>query len=271
MRESVGGWTIRLVGRSLEVAIGNPFELLRFWPRCFGALRIWTRDLFSARAATALSPWMAQIGRSFFRGVWVVLGLGLAMAAGLRAAGEAVGPVVAPFAENAVVKILVTDGLPLLLAVFLSGRSGAAMAARLGPLPALRGLDQMKVRAVEIREMIVPSLLAAPFTAAAFYYLVLLVAAAGYHAVGPLPGSAVDTFELRLPEAWSRGLTDGLIKSGIFGFLTTYTGAALGLKAAESYRKPLPETHDVHRAVWESAILGVVVCLVVSVTWTSLE
>jgi hypothetical protein len=271
MKDSVGSWTIRLIERTLEIALGNPFALVRFAPRCLHAAGLWAKDLFSRDAGAAIGPVVAQAGRSFFRGIWLVIALGLVLAAGLRAAAEAVGPMIEPIAERAAVKILVVDGIPLLLAVFLSGRIGATMAARLGPLPALRGLPAMTIRAAEIREIILPSLTAGPIVAAAFYYLVLLVAAAGYQAVGPLPGSAIEALQPVVPNGWLPGLEIGIAKSAIFGFVVAYVGAALGVQTAERYRRDQPATTDVHRAVWESSAMGIIVCLLVTMLWSSLE
>lgn len=271
MKDSVGAWLVKLIGRTLEVAVGNPYALIRFVPRCLRAGTLWAEDLFSRRAGSVIGPIMTQTGRTFFRGIWVALALGLALAAGLRAAGQAVGPLIASIAERSAVKILVVDGIPLLLAVFLSARTGATLAAKLGPLPALRGLDAMKIRTSDIREMILPSLTAGPLVGGAYYILVLLVAAAGYRAVGPLPQSAFASLEWTVPAHWAPGLETGLAKSAVFGFVVAYVGAALGVQAAEGYRRDLPDTTAVHRAVWESAVLGVLVCLGVTMLWSSIE
>jgi ABC-type transporter Mla maintaining outer membrane lipid asymmetry permease subunit MlaE len=270
MRRSVGSWITRLIGRTLEVGLGNPYALVQFVPRCLRASGLWAKDLFSRRAGTVIGPILTETSRSFFRGIWVALALGVALAAGLRAAGQAVGPLIEPIAEGAAAKILVVDGIPLLLAVFLSARIGATLAAQLGPLPAIRGLPAMKIRNAEIREMILPTLTAGPIVGAASYFLVLLVAAAGYRAVGPLP-QAVFSAEWGVPPHWRLGLETGLAKSAVFGFVVAYVGAALGVQAAEAYRRDQPETTGVHRAVWESAVLGVIVCLVVTMFWSSLE
>jgi ABC-type transporter Mla maintaining outer membrane lipid asymmetry permease subunit MlaE len=270
MRPSVGSWIARLIARTLEVGLGNPYALVRFIPRCLKAFGLWAKDLFSRRAGTVIGPILTETGRSFFRGIWVALALGVALAAGLRAVGEAVGPLIEPIAEGATSKILVVDGIPLLLAVFLSARVGATLAAQLGPLAAIRGLPAMKIRTAEIRELILPSLTAGPIVAAASSFLVLLVAAAGYRAVGPLP-QAVFGAEWGVPGHWRMGLETGLAKSAVFGFVVAYVGAALGVQAAERYRRDQPETTRVHRAVWESAVLGVIVCLVVTMFWSSLE
>lgn len=271
MKPSVGAWTIRLIRRTLEVAVGNPYTLIRFVPRLLQAAGLWARDLFSRNVGRVVGPVVAQSTRSFFRGIWLILALGLALAAGLREAAAAVGTLIQPIAEEAAIKILVVDGIPLLLAVFLSGRVGATLAAKLGPLPALRGLPSMTIRSTEIRELILPSLTAGPITAAAFYYVILLVGSAGYHAIGPLPAAAFSSFELAVPGAWQAGLTTGFAKSAVFGFVVAYVGAALGVDAAERYRRDQPDTKELHRVVWESSALGVIVCLLVTVFWSSLE
>lgn len=268
MRATVGDWLVTLIRRTLDVAIGAPGSLVILAPLVLKAIHQSFGMLLRFEIGLVVIPVLTHCGRSFFRGLWAIVGLSLVLAAGLRAMVEAIGPLIEPIAEQAVVRILVNDAMPLIIALFIALRSVGALAAKLGQRPAIEGLDAGRYSVEDIRRLVLPNLAAAPVIAAAFYLLLILITANGARAIGPLPGSITAAWTWSPAGAWEVSPWQGALKSALFGLLLMYSGASVGVKVAREYRPGSPETMDLYRAVWESSVLGLLLCMVTLLFWT---
>lgn len=260
-------WFRGLLGRLVHLVLEDPWALATLVPRVLRALGLWVDDLIQLHLREIFVPLVEQTGKLFFRGVWGVLALAIGLGAGLQAAAGAIGSLIEPTFESAVARILARDGIPLALAVFVAARSGAAIAAKLAVMPAMRGLPRMRFRTEDIRAIVLPNLVASAISGALFYLVFLYVAVQAYHATESLSTLGAWTGEWILPSVWAERMGNGMARSVAFGFTVAYTASALGVAAAEGYRNDRPETKEVHYAVWESTVLGVLLCFGLTVAW----
>ncbi len=139
-------------------------RLLRSW-RCLLV------DLSPRQVGRTLWRFIHQTGRTFVQGVFVVLFLGLALGLGTGAVARAVGPLIQPMFASVDVTLLLSDAVPLALTLFMVGRTGGSIAARLATpdhpdlSTAPRGTDQ------DLTRVALPHLVAGTVTGALFYSL----------------------------------------------------------------------------------------------------
>ncbi len=271
----VGGWWATLV-EILDEAFSttrriwwyNPQDLVLFGPRLLRAIPDggWLAALFSRRGARG------QIPRTFVRGIGPVVLLGIAVGLGLGVVADRFGMILLPLVEQTFVLAMVRDGMPLILALLLTARTGASVAARLGDNRQTR-FDQEHANSPELVGGVVPHLLAGAVTAWLFYWAAIVFLIAGYRSGGD-PGDLLANvvaggfFPLDQERELSQSGADGAAKAALFGFIIAYVSSALGISANErSYASERARAEALQDAVWESGLTSIVFCLVAAIIW----
>ena len=124
---------------------------------------------------------------------------------------------------------------PLITGIFVAGRSGSAIAARIGTMQISQEIDALRVIGINpVRYLVAPLLAAMLLTLPALTIMADLLALAGgalYCAAGLSlpPGVFVDrTFEVLA----AADVIDGVIKSLVFAVVVTLIGAANGFNVS---------------------------------------
>jgi hypothetical protein len=215
--------------------VENPGLLLVFVPRVGVATWLLIPALLSRQVTQPLILIIGQVVKTFFRGLPAVLVLGVGLAVGYRYAAIEIGPLAEPIFERAVVRLLVQKAIPLVLAIFLAARTGATLAAKFGIMPLVGGLPRGRFAPADIRDHVLPNLVAGAVTAAAFHGIVLVVAGQLVQTTAAVSAREARQPWLETPTLWREGWGNGALISGAFGFLVAYTGSALGVAAGERY------------------------------------
>jgi ABC-type transporter Mla maintaining outer membrane lipid asymmetry permease subunit MlaE len=251
----------------------NPWVLATFAVRLLRAWRYLLVDLTPRELGHTLWRFIRQTGRTFTRGVFVVLGLGLALGFGTGAVARAVGPLLQPVFASVIVTVLLRDAAPLVLTLFLAGRMGGSIAAKLGSAddPALGGSPYVTDR--ELTRIALPHLVAGTITAALFYSLGAYCIVRGYLRLGD-PRRIADAdagWFLRL-EPIQSALWFGVVKSMAFGGLVSFAASAFGIAARERALRGARRVDDVQNAVWETSVASILIATALSVLlWLALE
>jgi phospholipid/cholesterol/gamma-HCH transport system permease protein len=138
-----------------------------------------------------------------------------------------------PFVADMVSMSMVRELAPLMTAVILTGRTGAAIAAELGTMQVRSEIDALRTMGIEpVRYLIVPRLAAITVAGPALTVMSMFVGIAG--------GMLVASLSLDLPAAtfWQRAadrvtlgdFAHGLGKSLVFAWIIGLAGSHLGLR-----------------------------------------
>ena len=135
------------------------------------------------------------------------------------------------FAPYGIALSVVREFSPLIIGVLVAGRSGSALAARLGTMEANQEIDALRVIGVsQVRYLLAPALLAMLVMVPALTMwanLVALVSAGSYTTVQL--GTSMAAFAADVMDALVLGdLTHGLAKSALFALLVVLIGAVNG-------------------------------------------
>lgn len=271
----IGGWWATLVeiideayATTRRIWWYNSRDLVSFGPRLGRAIpggATWS-TLASRQGA------LGQCVRTFVRGIGPVVLLGIAIGLGLGVIADRFGMILLPLVEQTFVLAMVRDGMPLILALLLTARTGASVAARLGDNRQTR-FEQGHANSRELVASVVPHLIAGAVTSYAFYRVAILLLIAGYRSGG-------DPWDL-LTELVAGGLfpldhepelgpsaADGGAKAGLYGFIIAYVSSAMGISANErSYQSDRERAEALQDAVWESGLTSIVVCLLAAIIW----
>ncbi len=273
LRERTAHWSIGVLERIGHLWLENPVNLVRFLFRLLGAWRCVFSDLSPRQVTRTLLRFLRQTSRTFFRGVFVVLALGIAIGFGTGAVARAAGPALQPMFASTVMIALLRDVAPLFLTLFLAGRVGGSIAARLGSGLGLRGPRPSRVSNQDLTWQVLPHLVAATITSAAFYVLGAWIIVKGYVSLGQ-PDRFLDassSWYLSLGSTWS-ALQLGLVKSVAFGVMVAYVASAYGVAARERAFTGIRRVEDVQNAVWETNVTAVLIATAVSVVlWLLVE
>jgi ABC-type transporter Mla maintaining outer membrane lipid asymmetry permease subunit MlaE len=253
--------------------IENPLNLGRFLLRLLSAWRCVLFDLSPRQLGRTIWRVISQTSRTFFRGVFAALALGLAIGFGTGAVARAAGPALQPLFASVVVIALLRDAAPLILALFLAGRMGGSIAARLGSGIGLGPQETPRVSDRDLTWHVLPYLFAATITSAAFYSFGAYWIVKGYVSLGQLDRflDASPSWYLSLSSTQS-ALLIGLVKAMAFGAMVAYVASAYGVAARERAFTGARRVEDVQDAVWETSVTVVLIATVVSVVlWLAVE
>lgn len=267
------GWALGFVRRVGHLWAENPWTLITFQVRLVRAWRCFLFDLAPRQLAPTLWRFVSQTARTFLRGVFVVLGLGLAIGFGTGAVAAAIGPLLQPTFASVILVALLRDGAPLALTLFMAGRMGGSIAARLATGTGAAPGAAVRVSDCDLTGQVLPFLVAATITGALFYSLGAWCIVTGYLSLGD-PGrflSADPWWFLALP-ATRAALGFGVLKSALSGSVVAFVASAYGVAARERALRGVPRSEDVQDAVWETSVTAILLATLVSVAlWLSLE
>jgi ABC-type transporter Mla maintaining outer membrane lipid asymmetry permease subunit MlaE len=244
----------------------NPWTLIRFGVRLLGAWQCLLVELSPRQLRHTLWQFISQTSRTFFRGVFVILPMGAALGFGIGAVARAAGPALQPVFASVILIAILRDAVPLILMLFVAGRMGGSIAARLGS-------EDGPVSASVLTNLALPHHVAATITSAVFYILAAYFIVNGYLSLGD-PSRFVDT-----SPGWYFGLAStrsalwfGLGKSVLFGVLVAYVASAYGILARERGARGRERTDDVQNAVWETTATSTLLATAISVVfWLAFE
>lgn len=188
--------------------------------------------------AGALTRQIAAMGAD---GVFIVallsclLGMTIAFQAAVQLQRFGAGVFVADMLGISMVRELA----PLMTAVIVTGRTGAAIAAELGTMTARSEIDALTAMGISpVRFLVVPRLIAITFTGPALTLMGAVIGLLGGMLVARFTlGMAVSSFWGRLVESleladWAHGMA----KSFVFAWIIGLAGAHLGLSAGRDAR-----------------------------------
>jgi len=266
-------WLRGFVTRVGHLWVENPADLVRFSARLLGAWRSVLLDLSPRQLGRTLWRFIAQTGRTFLRGVFEVLGLGLAIGFGVGAVARAVGPALQPLFASIIVAVLLRDAIPLILVVFLAGRMGGSIAARLGGYFGQRPGDSPLVSDRDLTQLVLPHLVAGTLTAGVFYGLAAYFTVTGYLTFGEVQRFLADSPDWYFAlDSTRSALGIGLVKSMLFGTIVVYVAAAYGIQVRERAEAGVRRSVDVQDAVWETSATVILLATGLSVLfWLTVE
>lgn len=266
-------WASRFVRRVGHHWAENPWILATFAVRLLRAWRCLLVDLSPRQLSRTLWRFIRQTGRTFTRGVFVVLGLGLALGLGTGAVAQAVGPLLQPVFASVIVTVLLRDAVPLALTLFMAGRMGGSIAARLGSPDDTDFAGAPRVTDHDLTRIALPHLVAGTITGALFYSLGAYCIVLGYLSMGD-PVRILDAspgWFLRR-EPIPSALWFGVLKSMAFGNLVAFAASAFGIAVRERALRGARRVDDAQNAVWETSVVSILIATVLSfILWLTLE
>lgn len=229
-REPRVGAIERLGGRVLDAASGAA--------RCGALVRDTVREgigVVSRRTRLPSGSVIAQIGSMGVDAVFIVgllsflLGMTMAFQGAVQLQRFGAGPFVADMVGMSMVREL----SPLMTAVILTGRTGAAIAAELGTMQVRSEIDALQTMGISpVRFLIVPRMAAITFVGPTLTLISMFIGIAG--------GMLVASMSLGLPmfAYWERivdrvelaDFVHGLSKGLVFAWIIGFTGSHLGLR-----------------------------------------
>jgi ABC-type transporter Mla maintaining outer membrane lipid asymmetry permease subunit MlaE len=264
-------WARTFVARVGHHWAENPWILATFAVRLLRAWRCLLVDLTPRQLGRTLWRFIRQTARTFVRGVFVVLALGLAIGLGTGVVARAAGPLLQPVFASVIVTVLLRDAAPLVLTLFLAGRMGGSIAANLGSSSRPDGSPRVTDR--DLTRLALPHLVAGTITAALFYSLGAYFIVRGYLSFGD-PARFVEAtpgWFLRTDPIQS-ALELGVVKSMAFGSLVAFAASAFGVAARERALKGRRGVDDVQNAVWETSVASILIATGLSILlWLTLE
>ncbi|MFL5383426.1 MAG: ABC transporter permease [Longimicrobiaceae bacterium] len=252
-------WALHVLDRIGHVWFENPLTLVTFMGRLLAASGVGFAALASRRAGAVLARLGRQLSGTFFRGVAVVIALGMAGGLVIGTFSRLGGSVVQPLLEDLVLPVVVRDLAPLGLAVALAGRMGASITTKLAVLPARLGRPAMDFRDRELNRHVVPQLVAGLVTAPLLFLVLAWFLLAGYEGSGnlfDLLGASPTRF---FWPPW-KPLAVGALRAAAFGAVVAFVASALGVREAERFDDWAGEGIDLNRAVWEASVTSILIC-----------
>lgn len=171
------------------------------------------------------------------------------------------------FMANIVALGMVREFSPLLTAIILAGRSGAAMAAEIGTMAVREELDALRTIGVTpTRFLVVPRMIAITVVQPVLTLFSMAVGlAAGVVAAKPLGLSPLAVYHGMAESLTAGDFWLGLSKSVLFAWVIGYTGCLMGLRTRGGAHSVGQNTT---RAVVASVFFIVVVDSIVTTAWT---
>jgi len=273
-RHRFEGWLVEYGRRLKKLFWENPRALWSYSKRLGSAL---IKD--PRRLRERLPPFrtiVSQTFRTFMRGWPVVLGFGLVIGLGLGAVADRFGVVLLPLLEQTVLISVVRDAVALMLAVFLTARMGASIAARLADDRQTEPIGGGRYEAAQLLALCLPHLIAGVVTGWAFYRIAEVFIVAGFRSMGD-PGAL-------WPELWQTDLvsadrmlplaqaaTWGSVKGAVYGFVVAFTACALGITTSEQKAFGRQRAIDVQNTVWESGVTALFICMALAAVFWQLQ
>lgn len=196
------------------------------------ALRVATRR--ERLPAGALGDHIARMGTDAIAIVGL-LGFLLGMTMSFQGAVQLQRVGAGPFVADMIGVSMVREIAPLMTAVILTGRTGAAIAAELGTMRVRSEIDALATMGISpVRYLIVPRVGAITFTGPALSLMCMFIGSLGGMVVAAF---ALDlsplTFWQRMAERLTIGdFAHGLSKSLVFAWIIGFAGSHLGLRAS---------------------------------------
>jgi ABC-type transporter Mla maintaining outer membrane lipid asymmetry permease subunit MlaE len=272
-RHRFGGWLTEYGRRLKKLFQENPRALWDFTKRFGMALFLDPRRL--RERLPSPGSVVSQTFRSFMRGWPVVVGFGIVIGLGLGAVADRFGVILLPLLEQTVLLSVVRDGAALILAVFLTARMGASIAARLADdrqtdLPAGGRYEGRQLLALSV-----PHLVAGAVTGWVFHRIAVVLIIAGFRSMGN-PGAL-------WPELWQTDLVSadrtlpleqaalwGSVRAAVYGLVVSFTACALGIATSERKAFGRQRAIDVQNTVWESGVMALLICIALAAVFWQL-
>lgn len=253
-------WLRQYLDRVGHVVLENPVWLVGYTGRLVASLRFTVAGALSAHGFWHLThALVGQTVKTFFRGVFLVVALGAASAIGMAWVSARLGGLARGAFDQLVVPLLVSDVLPLGLAVVLVARTGATIAVGFAIRPLEQGTPvQFDPRALQ-RE-VVPHLFASVVTAGLFYAVAVWLLLAGYHATGFHDAFRADLSAYFSPSAAWAPFWSGARMAVLFGAVVAWVSSGLGIQVAERHHRVTAPAYPTHYVVWETVLLVTMTC-----------
>jgi ABC-type transporter Mla maintaining outer membrane lipid asymmetry permease subunit MlaE len=268
------GWLVEYGRRLHKLFIENPRALWIYATRLGRALVLDPRHL--PDRLPPLRAIVSQSFRTFMRGWPVVVGFGLVIGLGLGAVADRFGVVLLPLLEQTLLISVVRDGAALVLAVFLTARMGASIAARLADDRQTEPAAGGRYEAKQLLALSLPHLIAGAVTGWAFYRIALVLIIAGFRSMGD-PG-------VLWPELWQTELvsldrtlplvqaaTWGSLKAAVYGVVVAFAACALGIATSERKAFGRQRAIDVQNTVWESGVTALFICMALAAVFSQVQ
>jgi ABC-type transporter Mla maintaining outer membrane lipid asymmetry permease subunit MlaE len=273
-RHRFEGWLVEYGRRLRQLFVENPKALWHYLTRLGAAL---LRDPAQLpERLPRLRVIVAQTFRSFMRGWPVVVVFGIVIGFGLGAVADRFGQLLHPLLEQTVLLSVVRDGAPLILAVFLTARMGASIAARLADDRQTEAPPEGRFDSKQILALSVPHLVAGAVTGWLFYRIAVLFISAGFRSMGDLGafwselwGSDLISLDRALPLV--QATFWGSLKAALYGFVVALAACALGIATSERRSFGRQRAIDVQNTVWESGVMALFICVALALLLQSLQ
>jgi len=184
--------------------------------------------------AGALGDQIARMGTDAI-GIVGLLGFLLGMTMSFQGAVQLQRVGAGPFVADMIGVSMVREIAPLMTAVILTGRTGAAIAAELGTMRVRSEIDALATMGISpIRYLIVPRVAAITFVGPALSLVCMFIGCMGGLIVASFAlDLAPITFWQRMVERLTIGdFAHGLSKSLVFAWIIGFAGSHLGLRAS---------------------------------------
>lgn len=184
--------------------------------------------------AGALGEQIARMGTDAL-GIVGLLGFLLGMTMSFQGAVQLQRVGAGPFVADMIGVSMVREIAPLMTAVILTGRTGAAIAAELGTMRVRSEIDALATMGISpIRYLIVPRIAAITFVGPALSLVCMFIGCMGGLIVAAFAlDLAPITFWQRMVERLTIGdFAHGLVKSLVFAQIIGFAGSHLGMRAS---------------------------------------
>jgi len=273
-RHRFEGWLVEYGRRLRQLFVENPKSLWRYLVRLGTACFVDPFHLL--QRLPRFRTIVAQSFRSFMRGWPVVVVFAIVIGFGLGAVADRFGVILQPLLEQTVLLSVVRDAAPLMLAVFLTARMGASIAARLADDRQTEAPPTGPFDSSQLLHLTLPHLVAGAVSGFLFYRIAAFFVVAGFRSMGDfgafwpeLWGSDVISLDRQLPLV--QATSWGSLKGALYGFLVAFAASALGIAASERRNFGRQRAIDVQNAVWESGVLALLLCLVLALVFWQIQ
>lgn len=249
-----------------HVWVENPVSLISFGFRLGGSLVYSLNEIGSQLWWKFFSRLLKQTLRAFFRGIFLVLAIGIVSGMGVGLIYSELGQTTKPIFDQIVLVPLLRDILPMALAIIITARAGATIAAKFASYAVLKEKEQWIFTKDEFQKEVIPQIFATMVTSGFFFVVTCTTILIGYFTEGLFQSmNLYDLQEVVQLNELSQLLYAGFWKSIIFGMIIAYVASAFGIQASESFVSSEEETYDLHYAVWESSVTSIFICLILTV------
>jgi phospholipid/cholesterol/gamma-HCH transport system permease protein len=214
--------------------------------------------------AGALVEQIARMGTDAI-GIVGLLGFLLGMTMSFQGAVQLQRVGAGPFVADMIGVSMVREIAPLMTAVILTGRTGAAIAAELGTMRVRSEIDALATMGISpVRYLIVPRIAAITFVGPALSLICMLIGCAGGLLVAAFAlDLAPITFWQRMVERLTLAdFAHGLSKSLVFAWIIGFAGSHLGLRASA-------DASSVGSATTRTVVVGVFCIILVDAVFAT--